>query len=195
MTFFEDARKAVPSAARLYRFDAGGMSGFDLSFEGFIRSFLVLGPVAVVYILLSQIEFDHIINLGMVEPPEPIAFFGWKMAGLIVDWFTFPLLMIPLSRWMGLSARYVPLIVALNWMSLIAILLWAIPAFLYGLGLVGEAPAGLLSIGVFVYVVAVTGFIIRTALLTPPAPAVGLTVLYLAIGIVIGEGIDRLIGI
>ena len=37
--------------------------------------------------------------------------------------------------------------------------------------------------------------VIRTALLTPPAPAVGLTVLYLAIGIVIGEGIDRLIGI
>ncbi len=195
MTFLEDARRAVPAALRLYRFDAAAMSEFDLSFEGFIRSFAVLIPVAIIYLALCQVEFQHVTEVAGVNIPEPIAFFGWKMTGLVVDWFAFPIIMVPISRAMDLGHRYVPLIVAINWMAIVAIVIWTVPAFLFAFGLVGAAPTAFLSLLAFVYVVAATGFAIKTALDVPTGLAMALTVLYLILGLLIGAGVDRMIGV
>lgn len=195
MTLFEDARTAIPAAIKLFRFDAEGMSGFDLSMDGFWRSFLVFFPVSLIYIFLLQSELGYVQSLPEGGGLEPLVYYGWKAIALIVDWLAFPLMMVPVTRMVGLGHRYVPVVVAINWIGLIAVSLWAIPSTLLAFGLSGEGFAAILSLIVFGYVVAVTGFTIRVALQTDAVTAVAITVLYLVTGFLISGLFNRIIGI
>lgn len=195
MTFVDDARRAIPAAAALFRFDPQAISRFDHSFEGFIRSFAVLIPVAVIYLALCQIEYRYFVPETIADAPPPAVFYTWKMIALVVDWFAFPIIMVPISRAMGLGRRYVPLIVAINWMALIAVAIWSGPAFLFAFGFAGDTATAFLSLAAFLYVIAVTAFTIKTALDSPGGLTAALTALYLVIGLLIAQAGDRMIGI
>lgn len=194
MTFFEDAARAIPATARLFRFDPSGMGGLNLTLEGFLRSFLLVVPVGLVFYVLTRIEYAHVVDRAAIDTGLT-AFVAVKLIGFVVDWFAFPLVMIPIAHVLGLGRGYVPLIVAINWMSVIAITLWTVPAILFAGGVIGEAATAFLSLVAFVYVVSVTGFVVRTALDTTAPVAVAITLFYLLLSLVIGIGADRLAGV
>ncbi len=50
--------RSLTGALRLARFDAGGMAAFDVSFEGFWRSFWAAGLVLPLYIFFLAINFE-----------------------------------------------------------------------------------------------------------------------------------------
>ncbi len=61
----------------------------------------------------------------------------------LLGWFDYPLALALLARPLGLTRAYVPLVVALNWTSLVAAVPVTIPSLLNVLGLVGTETAGL----------------------------------------------------
>ena len=115
---------------------------------------LVVAP-AYVLVLLDQFRFT-----GWPED-------GWgtaraELVAFVVGWLAFPLAAIPLTRLLGLSARYVPLIVANNWSAVIQVALYTAVVVL-GTILPGELRMTALFTAT-IMVLAYQWLVIRTAL-------------------------------
>jgi hypothetical protein len=119
---FAEIRHYFEGAWRLAKGDTGGMAHFDFSADGFWRSFWAIVVVAPGYAILVA---DQYIRRG-----EPVAFwptFTAETLSYLLGWAAFPILAIWLTRMFGVAERYVPLIVALNWSSMVQIAALVVP--------------------------------------------------------------------
>ena len=114
MTWSEEVQRAVTGAVRLARFDEAGMGWFNVSYEGFWRSFsaaLLLAPFAAVLRAQDFPATDApLLVIGLLEALEYAA-----------SWAVFPVVMVFLARFLGLEKRYVPFIIAWNWSVVVQI--------------------------------------------------------------------------
>ncbi len=116
---------AIYGAYRLARLDQGGMKHFNLSIEGFWRSFFAAAVVLPFYIVLMFGPLG-----GYAESAAGIEFFLLvKLGSYAVGWVLFPLAMILLTRLLSLSANYVAFIVVHNWSAVIQVAV-LLPAYL-----------------------------------------------------------------
>ena len=173
-------------AYRLAFLDRSGMAHFNLSVDGFWRSFFAAVLVAPgVAILVAQ---------KLIARPDPLDL-GWATVVQILayglTWAAFPLAALFLTQLLGLSRNYVPLIVALNWAEVlqVAVLLAAtvvgvvIPGVLDGLILL------IITGGILAY----QWFVTRTALQTTGGIALLMVLVDLVLDAAIGLSADRLI--
>jgi hypothetical protein len=168
-----EIRHYVEGAWRLAKGDAGGMAHFDFSADGFWRSFWAVVIVAPGYAILVA---DQHARRG-----EPVPFWSTSVAeGLsyLLGWVAFPIIAVFLTRFFGVAERYVPLIVALNWSSLVQMAAFLVPIAL-GVLLSDDVVVFLLMIATGA-VLFYQGFIIKTALDCP----LGIAVTFLAADIV-----------
>lgn len=178
--------RSVQAAWLLARGDTAAMARFDLSVEGFWKSFaamLVVAP-AYVLVLLDQFRFT-----GWPED-------GWgtaraELVAFVVGWLAFPLAAIPLTRLLGLSGRYVPLIVANNWSAVIQVALYTAVVAL-GSILPGELRMTALFTAT-IMVLAYQWLVIRTALATTGLTAFGLMVIDVLLNIAVSRVLDGLL--
>lgn len=155
--------QAMNGCLMLMRGDVAGLERFDVSIEGFWRSFQAAIFAAPLYFLLLFLQ------------PSPSGLSGWSflISGVLtftIGWVFFPLLALGLSRFYGLTDRYVPLIVAVNWMALPQLLIFT-AAIVLSLIL----PAGIVTLFLLVITVAVLyiqWFVIKSALATTAMTAI-----------------------
>ena len=108
-----DAVRGFAAASVLARGDARGIDLLDLSVGGFWRSFqAVLWLVPLHALMLFVLSRSN--GSGPVEIDWPA-----EMVSLCARFALFPLLALLLTRLMGLTARYVPLVTAANWASVL----------------------------------------------------------------------------
>ena len=152
----EEIRRSLHGAVLLARGDPGGMGWFDLSFDGFWRSFA--GPLlaAPLYALLAA---ERYLRSGHEGPVGPLL--ASEVAAYLLDVAALPLLAILLVRFLALGPRYVPLVVATNWAALLQA-----AAFLAAVVVGGAIPPlrGLLPLLVWLAMVFYQWFVVRTAL-------------------------------
>src|SRR6266571_9543875 len=106
-----EVQLAVGGALRLAVGDRRGLGSFDVSIDGFWRSFragLICYPL---YLLLvsfrvtaAQWEMSGVVPILVVET---IAF--------VISWVAYPLLILPVSRHLGRANRFLPFMVVYNW--------------------------------------------------------------------------------
>ena len=162
------------------------MALFDLSLEGFWKSFAAALLVAPAYaiVLLDQYSRDRLARARGRDGVRRGGLLRPRLAGL-PDRRHF------LTRLLGLGARYVPLIVANNWSAVVQVALYT------AVVLIGTMlPAQLRTLALFVATLAVLTyqwFVIRTALGTTSATAFGLVVVDILISIVLSRGLDGLL--
>ena len=171
---------ALFGAWRLMRFDGDGMSWFNLSIEGFWRSFFAALPAAPFFALLVYLDFQSqaepvdagsaILATGMVY------FIGWTVA---------PLVMLLVTRLLGMTRGFIPMMIAYNWTTVPQIILQTLAALPGAMGLVSPGLSGSLLFVVVIYILVFEWFVIRTALQTTAMTAVGITLLLETIGIII----------
>lgn len=165
-----EIRHYFEGAWRLARGDAGGMEHFDFSADGFWRSFWALPIVAPGYALL--VADQHARQGG------PVPFWATTVAealSYVLGWAAMPILAIFLTRFFGLARGYVPLIVSLNWSSLVQMAIFLVPI---ALGVVlGDTVISFLFMIATGAVLFYQGFVIKTALDCP----VGIAVTFLAV--------------
>ncbi|MCW5729164.1 MAG: hypothetical protein KIT20_00285 [Alphaproteobacteria bacterium] len=189
MSLTSTVAEGLRGAILLFRQDAAGLGHFDLSIEGFWRSFLVpilLSPLSVLAGLLA---------LGS-EPDVPDGYLAIKMAGDLVSIAAFPILMVPLARILGLGAAYVPYIVAGNWAALpvtIANLVLALLMLSAGASF-GEAGLSVVSLFIglplLVLVLRYLFTIARIALGAGPGTAAGLTAVQFLLWVLIDQATE-----
>ena len=172
--------RAIDGALALFIGRAPPPGSFDVSAGGFWRSFgavLLVLPAFAVWL-----------------PAEAEWFVASRLVGLAADWVALPVVLAILAGPLGIGGRYVGFVVVRNWGSVVAAAVYAVPALLFNLALVGESTAVLLSLVALVAVVRFQYAIVRTTLATSIPTSIGLVVLDLALSLVIGETVARLAG-
>jgi len=170
---FAEIRHYFEGALRLAQGDTGGMAHFDFSADGFWRSFWAIAIVAPGYAIIVA---DQYMRRGATVAFWPT--FSAEAVSYVLGWIAFPIIAIFLTRMFDVAERYVPLIVALNWSSMVQIAAMLIPV---ALSVVLSPP--MVEFLLFVVTGAVLfyhGFIIKTALDCP----IGTAALFLAVDLV-----------
>jgi hypothetical protein len=182
----EEVLRGLYGAYRLAWFDPSGMTNFNLTVEGFWRSFFAAVLVAPAYAILIAMQLSaevEELNLALVLLTEGI--------GYVLAWSAFPLIAIVLTRLLGLDRNYVALIVAVNWSAVLQTGAF-LAVLLFGL----IAPEGLGTLIVTLTTLAILiyqWFVIRTALDTTGGIALMLLLVDLVITTMINAGADRML--
>lgn len=182
----EEVTSALYGAYRLAWFDAGGMAHFNLTFDGFWRSFFAAVLVAPAYAILIGLQVaaePQAVDLGLLVVTETI--------GYVLAWAAFPLAAIVLTRLLGLDRHYVALIVALNWTAVLQTALFLVVVLLGPVfpGGIGALVITLMTGAILVY----QWFVIRSALQTTAGIALMLLLVDLVITAVINIGTNRVL--
>jgi hypothetical protein len=179
----EEVLRALYGAYRLAWFDRAGMGFFNLTFDGFWRSFFAAVLVAPAYAILVGLQ----VRTG--EAADPGLLLLTEALGYVLAWCTFPLIAIVLTRLLGLGGHYVALIVALNWTAVLQ------TAVFLGVVLLGPLlPEALGALAVMLTTGAILvyqWFVMRTALATTGGIALMLLLIDLIITSMINLGTDR----
>ena len=180
----EEVYRSIYGAYRLAFLDPSGMAYFNLSVDGFWRSFFAAVLVAPGYVLLVAQKLTaqpDVLDLGWAILVQTLAY------GLI--WAAFPLVALVLAQLLGLSRNYVPLIVAVNWAAVLqlGVLLAAM-----ALGLLLPALEGLVLLVVTGGLLFYQWFVIRTALRTTGGIALLMVLVDLVLNTTINLSVDRL---
>lgn len=178
--------RSVQGAWLLAQGDTRGLDLFDLSIEGFWRSFAAALLVAPAYLLLLAEQYA---TVGW--PQHKLATVMAELVAYGCGWLSFPLAAIFLTRLLGLSARYVPLVVAVNWAATLQIGFY-VAVVVLSLVLPQEVRTLLLftaTIAVLIY----QWFVIRAALDTSGTIAFGLVVIDVLLSIATSRAVDGLL--
>lgn len=132
---FAYVRRSVDAAFDLVVRDQRAWSKFDLTTEGFYRSFAAILVILPLNILIDLIMVQTAIaerarkGKPMLEQVYGLGDAAFSTVTLCVEWLIFPVAMIFLLRFLGLAHRYVALIIAHNWATVV-IWLFNLPTFL-----------------------------------------------------------------
>lgn len=193
MIAIEELVDNVRASVRLLLGDRMAPAAFDVSLDGFWRSFAVIGllaPTALVSILA-----DHALSGGQLDPAPLSIRLGIGAVAYVLGWIAFPLVLALLARPFDLGRAYVPWMVARNWTSIPA----ALPAFVVTLAwLLGLLPtellgiASLASLGFSLYCTYVVARLVAGLAI---AHAIGFVLLDFLLSLLVEGGLDRLFGL
>jgi hypothetical protein len=167
-----DIANALYGAWRLAHFDRGGIAFFGHDERAFWRSFiapLIAYPAVIVFLLLGVGDADAAtIDWLRIFLVETIAY--------VIGCTAFPLIVLPVTRFLGREALWLDFVVVYNWTQLVQNVVMVIAV---AFSLIGLAPAslpGALIYLVYVFAFAYEGFVARVVL-DITWPAAGMIVL------------------
>lgn len=189
-----EIRSGLHGAVRLLLMDRSGLKSFDFSADGFYRSFLVFLLLLVPLITATATDISLTTSTDPVHytVSEPIVHVV-QMAAYLSSWIVFPAVLALLVRPLGLEARFTAMIVTRNWSSAIGILAYFVPMLLYLVGVLSVEDVSLALLSAFMFNLVYGVIVYRLASDAPVGIAIAIAVLDIAITIVIGTMLDRLI--
>ncbi|MEM7043705.1 MAG: hypothetical protein AAF543_12915 [Pseudomonadota bacterium] len=172
-------------AWRLACFDESGMSHFNISVEGFWRSFFAAVILAPFYMLSIGQDF--------MLPEGGFSFWAAMVHFLTyaVSWILFPLVAFFATDLLGLGQRFTALVVAVNWTS---VLIFGLLTISFGLvAMVQQAVAELALFILTTALIVYHWFVIKTALDSTAAIAIAFVLFNFLLGAMLHQVADRLI--
>jgi len=166
MISVREVGSSLYGAWRLAHLDPDGMRWFNLSAEGFFRSFFAAVLVLPAYLAM--------IALAAVLLPEESGSWPAKLAFYPVYWLTLPTVLALATRALGLGQGYAPAVIASNWGSVLVNAALLVVIVIAASGVIG-------GFGVILYYLCYFAslyyawFILRTALQTSAGIAAALT--------------------
>lgn len=176
---------SIFGAFRLACFDRTGHQHFNISVEGFWRSFFAAVLVAPGHAILVS----HWILSG--DGSLSIWTLTVHMTIYAANWIIFPLVLFFVIDLLGLGHRFTALIVAVNWTEVIAV-----PIMILALGtalLLPSHASGLVREIAFIGLVIFHWFVIRTALQTTGIMALAFLLFGLVLNGMLGQLANRLL--
>lgn len=176
--------RSLQAAWRLACFDVKGLAQFDISVGGFWRSFFAAVVALPIYAIALIPQLERATDGALFLTVEAIHY--------VAAWTAFPLVMIPVVRFLRLTPRYIPYIIAVNWTSVLQLVLF-LP--LNGLALFGSLQG---DGGALLFTLALTlsciyrYFVARVALETTMGTALALVALDVVLGLLLTGLFDQL---
>ena len=177
-----EMRLALVGALRLARGDRSGMSCFVASIDGFWRSFRAAVPCYPLYLLLLSFR----VTTNQLDASDGWTIFIVETIAYVIAWVAFPLLLLPVTQWLGCADRFLAFMVAYNWSQLPQTVFFVAVA-LIGAALPISAAQGLEVVGALA-VLLYEWTIARVALQLPG----GLAAVVILVDIVLGTVLSRI---
>lgn len=182
----QEIARSIYGAWLLARMDRSGMAHFNISFEGFWRSFFAAVIVAPGYAILVADKLaarEETFDLGWVFLVQTVAY--------AIGWAAFPLVAIGITALLNLSQNYVPMIIAANWAAVVQVAVF-LGALLLTFVLPGVL-AGLLLTAATIAILFYQWFVLRTALDTTGGIALALVLVDLLLNAAINLSAEGMI--
>ena len=182
----QEVFSSLYGAYRLAWFDESGMRYFNISTEGFWRSFFAAVLVAPLYMLS--------ISQGFMSPEGGFSLWA-ALAHLFfyaLGWIIFPLVAFFVTDLIGLGQRFAALVIAVNWCTVPAFALLVVVISLFSLvqqPALFEVAQIVVTSGLIVY----HWFVIKTALETSMAIAMAFVFFEILLGSMLHLLAERLI--
>jgi hypothetical protein len=178
-----EMRLAMAGALRLAVGDRRGLGCFDASIDGFWRSFraaIICYPLYLFLLVLrvkaAQWRASGAATILIVETID-----------YVIAWVAFPLLILPLSRWLGRAERFLPFIVAYNWSQIPQTALIAVIGLDGVTGLLSPAALPSAELVAVIATMVYEWYIARVALAVGGAAAVLAVLVDLLLGTILGR--------
>ncbi len=180
MPSYRDIVYGIYGAWRLARLDAGAMSYFERTREGFWKSFFAAVIVAPGFAIIIGYE------LALVEiEAGALRIFAVLFLAYLLRWVAFPVLVHQICEAIGKRDAFIGYIVAFNWAEVIQMAL-ALPAIaLIASGVLPGEGGGLLRLVVTLLILFYEWFVTRTALAVTAMGAVGFVALDFVVDLII----------
>ena len=189
----EEIYRSIYGAWRIARLDPGALRWFDVSADGFYRSFFVMALIAPFALLLLLVvyvadpmtlpgEFSDGVSPDIgLGPKEPGFAVFVVVQGLfyVLDWLGYAALMVPVTMLLGATGGYATYIVVWNWSHVLEVAV-LLPATTFALGGLLPEPAAQGVVLLAVLAVLGYGFLVaRAGLGCGPVQAIAVVVLHL----------------
>ncbi len=187
---------SITGAYLLATRDLDGFKLFNLTIEGFWRSFAALLLIAPFYFLFAglELELQSQAQVDGEAVSDHSGYYAGRVVALIVDWIAYPVVMVFVARGLGFAHHYVRYIIVFNWSSVIVFGLLMLPTAAFHLGAISAEHAGLLNLLFLVPVLYYRWFLAKAALETTGLVATGLVLLELTLSVAIARYSTQLIG-
>jgi hypothetical protein len=168
---------------------------FDLSINGFWRSFRAIVLVAPLYALSAIAE--RAVALG---DPSVAADFNDglfildKAAALIIDWVALPVVLALLASRIGIARTYPAFIIVRNWAAVLSILPFALIGLLFTVGTFGPDTADIMTLAGLIIVLRYNYLIARRVMEAPVGLAVAVVVGDFILSMAIASAVDLVFG-
>ncbi len=182
MPGWPEISSSIYGAYRLARLDAGGLGYFNMSVDGFWRSFFAAVIVAPAYVI--------IVLLRDAADPADAATMTPEITAYVIGWIFWPLIMLVVARLFGLLTNFVGYIIVYNWSNVIQVAVLLPIALITESGGVPEAVAPVLTMIATVYVLFYLWFVARTALGAASWTAAAIVVLDVISGLLLSRGVE-----
>ncbi len=187
MSFLSEAVNALYGTYRLARMDPGGMAYFNVSEQGFRRSFRAAALVFPMFVLLIAARY------GIETIDAPLwRYLAVEFIAYVIGWVALPVLMIEVCRQFERTEKYVGFIVAYNWATVLQDALY-MPVALLSISGQLTGSGGLFMLLVMAAIIIYTWFIAKTALDIPGSTAAGVVVIDLVVSFAINMYAEALL--
>jgi hypothetical protein len=187
----DELARSLTGAWELFLDRPGAMRHFDVSVEGFWRSFRAVVLVVPAYLVaaLADREFAAA-ELGIPLPPDG-PFLAESAIGLALDWIALPLILAVAARPLGIARRYAAFIVARNWCAVLAVVPFGAIGLLVIAGLVGPELGSTLMLAALIVVLRYNYLVARRGLEVGAGFAIGIVALDFAVSLTIAVALDE----
>ncbi len=190
MPWSEEITRSIYALWRILKFDVDAVQYFNLTSDGFWRSFLVAGLGIPVVALLLLPMYNYPVS-GEEKAVDLTAEFIGEIIGSWLLLASFPVLMIWITRLLNLSRNYVPFIIGWNWSIIASIVLLAPLSLLFASGLPTRELLGMAHWLDFTALMFFTVLVNKTCLDCTVMTAIGILVLEFVIAVML----DLLVGV
>ena len=173
-----EVQLAVGGALKLARGDPRGLDFFDTSIDGFWRSFraaLISYPFFLI-LLAFRVSAAHWEESGVLR------IVAIETIGYVIAWVAFPLLVLPLTRWLGREDRFLTFMVAYNWSQVPQTVLLLFVAGIGATPAMTTDAAAAVETAAYLLLLLYEWFIARIALDRGALPATALVLLDVVLG-------------
>jgi len=178
-----EVQLAVGGALRLARGDASGLGFFDTSIDGFWRSFragVICYPLFLVLLVLRV----SAAKWAAAGAPRIVTV---ETIGYVISWVALPLLVLPVTRWLGREHRFLAFVVAYNWSQIPQTVLFVLVGLDAAAGLFPSGVAQLVEFVAAIAVLVYEWYIARVALQVSASQAVPVVAVDVLLGIVLSR--------
>ena len=178
MVTADDVGRSLRGAAGLLNRQHDALGFFDTSLAGFVRSFWAIAltlPAFVVSLALQRRALQLDVTRGALFDDHGLAVL--VACGHLASFVALPVAMLFVALRHDLGDRYVPFVVATNWVAVFGSFLLAVPGVLYLAGLETEALTRLFTLGFAAIVIHAQWFAAKITLRTGAGLAAAVTLM------------------
>ncbi|HVC55995.1 MAG TPA: hypothetical protein VND95_08570 [Stellaceae bacterium] len=178
-----EVQLAIAGTLRLARGDRSGLAAFDTSIDGFWRSFRAGIICYPFYLLLLAFRVAApqwaASGVATILVVETIAY--------VISWVAFPLMILPLARWLDREERFLAFMVAYNWSQIPQTALFVVVGLDRVTGFLPPTAGQFAEVFAAIAVLVYEWYIARVALAVGGAPAGFVVVVDLALGTLLSQ--------